>query len=413
VARRLLNFVVSNIGTLLLSFALAFAVWISAVIADDPNEIRNLANFSSLEIRNLNPELVLVGEVPNLISVELGAPVSLWDDIQNNPERVQSYLDLAGLDAGEHSLVIEAEVGMSPTRVMSLNPETISFVLEHRIAEEWPIDFASTGKVALGFEVESVQLSDELVSVSGAESLISQVDFVAANLAYNDEREEFSTSLQVQAFDVDGNSISGLSIEPQEISAQVAVEQSGGYREVAVAVETLGQPAQGFRVIDITVNPPIVTLFSDNLELIAALPGFVSTLPLDLSNAQENIVSRLALNLPDGVSVEGDSQNVEVSIGISPIESSIPISLEAEVIGLATGFGFEISPASADLILSGPLAILQSLAPGDVRLIVDASNLEAGSHLVGPAVEILPDGVEVLSITPSSLEIIITQDSNP
>lgn len=411
--RRLLDFLWDNIGTLALAFALAFAVWISAVIAADPNEIRTLPDFTEIEVRNLGEGLVLLDELPPAVSIELGAPSSLWDSLLADPRLVTAYIDLAELTAGEHTLPVQFDFGVGPTRVLSSEPAEITLTLESRVTEEQTVSLETVGEVALGFEVGSIQLSQDRVTITGPSSLVGQIDHVRAVLGYGDERSDFSATLGLDAVDADGALISGLNLEPAEITVQVFIEQSGGYREVAVAVETLGQPAQGFRVIDITVDPPIVTLFSDDLQLIEALPGFVSTLPLDLSNAQEDIVSRLALNLPDGVSVEGDAQNVEVSIGISPIESSIPISVDAEVIGLATGFSFEVSPESANLILSGPLAVLQSLAPGDVRLIVDASSLEAGSHLVGPTVEILPEGLQVLSITPSSLEIIITLDSNP
>ncbi len=411
-AQRFLAFLWSNLGTVMLSFALAFAVWISAVIAADPNEIRTMSNFAPLEVVNLDSGLVLLDELPTAVTVELGAPASLWDQILNDGQMAQAYIDLSDLGPGEHVVPIEVEMSVSPTRILSLEPAEITLTLEESITKIYPITLNETGEVALGFEVDHVLLSELSTQVSGPSSLTSRIDNVVAFLSYTDERTNFSSSLGLRALDEDGIVINGLTFQPNEVIVQVFVQQSGGYREVAVAVETLGQPATGFRVIDITVDPPIVTLFSDDLELIEGLPGFVSTLPLDLSNAQEDIVSRLALNLPEGVSVEGDSQNVEVRIGISPIESSIPITLKVEIIGPAAGFNVEVSPVSVNLILSGPLAVLQSLAPGDVRLIVDVSELDVGTHLLGPMVDIIPEGVEVLSITPSSVEVVITLADN-
>jgi len=192
-----------------------------------------------------------------------------------------------------------------------------------------------------------------------------------------------------------------------------AIRQAGGYREVAVKVETIGQPATGFRVTSISVNPPIVTLFSTEPEIIARLPGFVSTVPLDLTNIEEDLETRLALALPQGVIVIGEEQNVEVVIGIAPIETSILLNLPVETIGLANDYEAKLSPQTVSVILSGPLSTLQSLRAGDVRFFVDLSGLVSGTHLLEPQAEILPDNVQLLAITPSSIEVTITRSTTP
>ena len=411
--RRLWRFLWENLGSLFLAFALAFAVWISAVVAADPNEERSLPRALELEIRNLQEGLVLIANLPEAVNVTLSAPTSLWDRLSDESDAVTAYIDLAELASGEHQIPIEIETKLSPVRVVAIDPLEVPLVLEPRTAKEMAITLETQGEVALGFQVEQSALTPMAVDVSGPQSLVAQVESVIASLTLADARESFSSQVNLQAVDADGNVLSGLALNPEQVEAQISIAQAGGYREVAVAVETIGQPAQGFRVIDISVEPPIVTLFSDDIQLIEGLPGFVSTQPLDLSNAEANITSRLALNLPDGVTVEGEQQNVEVVIGISPIESSIPLTIPVEVIGLAAGDSFEISPESANLILSGPLAVLESLAPGDVRLIVDVSDLGAGAHLLGPRAEILPQDVEVLSVTPSSVEVVIITSESP
>ncbi len=410
---RIWKFIWKNIGSLVLAFALAFAVWISAVVAADPNEQRAYPNPLDLEVLQLSSDLILIGDLPGDISVELSAPASLWDRISNEPNVLEAYIVLADLEAGEHLLPVQIQSNIDPVRLISVDPAEVTVTLEMRTSRTLDVSVNVVGTVALGFQIEDISLSNSEARISGPSSIVSEVDQILANLDVDGERESHSNLIDLVALDADGNSLSGLSLLPSSVDIQIAIEQAGGYREVAVAVETFGQPSQGFRVIDISVTPPIITLFSDDIDLIEGLPGFVSTLPLDLTDAQGDIISRLALNLPDGVSVEGEQQNVEVVIGIAPIESSIPITVVVEIIGLAPGTIAEISPESVNLILSGPLAILESLAPGDVRLLVDVSELEAGSHLLGPKVEILPEDVLVLSVTPSSVEIVISISESP
>jgi hypothetical protein len=87
---------------------------------------------------------------------------------------------------------------------------------------------------------------------------------------------------------------------------------------------------------------------------VSSLPGVVETQPLDLQNAQEDINTRLALNLPEGISIIGE-QTVLVQAGVSPIESSVTLAGERiEIIGLENGLTAQVSPTSVDMILSGP-----------------------------------------------------------
>jgi YbbR domain-containing protein len=402
----------SSLGTLLLSFALAFAVWVSAVVAADPSEEQDLPAPLPLEMRGLSSGLIIVGDIPTEVLLRLSAPGTLWDRL-NNPETVKAYVDLSDLGPGEYTLPIKIESELRPFRVIQVTPADVSFELAPLSIRDFPIIPQVQGTPALGFQAEEVEVEPQAATVSGPADLVSEVDSVVAVLDITDARDSLSTAVSLQALDRNGAVISGVTIDPERATLNQTIRQAGGYREVAVKVETIGQPASGFRVTDISVNPPIITLFSTEPEIVASLPGFVSTVPLDLTNLEENLQTRLSLALPQGVIVIGEEQNVEVLIGIAPIETSSLITLPVEVIGLANGLTADLSPQTVSVILSGPQSILLSLSADDVRFFVDLSGLQVGTHLLEPQVEILPEDVQLLSITPSSIEVTISQSTTP
>lgn len=403
----------SNLGTFLLSFAIAFAVWISAVVAADPSEERDYPNPLTLEIRGLDPGLVMLGTIPSQVQLRLSAPVSLWERLTGRPDSVHVFIDLTDLGTGEHTVPLEVDSQFRPFRVVQVIPSDVTINLEPLAIEEFPITTQLDGVPALGFEVSDVAVDPAVATVSGPATLVAQVEHVIARLNVGDAREMVSSQVALQTVDENGNVLSGLTVEPVAAEVEQDIVQAGGYRDVAVNVETVGQPAGGFRVTSISVDPPIVTLFSTDTNLISALPGYVSTLPLDLSASEENITARLALNLPQGVIVVGDEQNVEVQIGIAPIETSTLLNVEVEVTGLAAGFEAELSPQTVAVIVSGPLSTLQSLRGDDIRLFVDLSGLQPGAHLLEPQAEILPRDVQLFSIVPSSIEVIIRESTTP
>ncbi|HKY79501.1 MAG TPA: CdaR family protein [Anaerolineales bacterium] len=399
----------NSLGTLLLAFAIAFAVWVSAVVAADPNEERDFPSPLTLQVKGLDPDLVLIGTLPDQVLLRLSAPLSLWDRLTSRAGTVDVFIDLTGLGPGEHSVPVQIESELRPFRVVQVIPSEVDLALETLAVAEIEITPQVEGMPALGFELDKVSLNPGVCTVSGPETLMAQVAQVVARLDVSDARETVSTTATLQAVDQAGNVLSGLRIEPAQAEIEQTIVQAGGYRDVAVKVETVGQPSPGFRVTSISVNPPIVTLFSTDTLIVANLPGYVSTLPLDLSGAEEDLVTRLSLSLPQGVIVVGEQQSVEVVIGIAPIETSILFNVEVEMIGLESGLEAELSPQNVSVILSGPLSTLQSLVGDDIHLFVDLVGLQPGTYLIEPGAEIVPEDVRLLSVIPSAIEVIITR----
>ena len=203
----------------------------------------------------------------------------------------------------------------------------------------------------------------------------------------------------------------GISVHPDTIEVSLPVVQQGGYRDLAVKVLITGKLASGYRLKNITAAPLIVTVFSENLPLIESLPGYVETVPLDLSGASSNIETHLALDLPGGILLIGD-QTVSVQIEIVPIEDSRQVSFrQVEVIGLSPGLSAQLSPTTVDVILAGPLPVLNSLQPSDVHVRIDLTGLTLGTYQLTPTIMVAEQGVTVQSILPGTVEVTITKET--
>jgi YbbR domain-containing protein len=401
-----------NIGSLLLSLALAFAVWVSAVIAEDPNQECAFPTSVALEVVGKDPDLIVVGTLVEQVSVTLRAPSTVCDQLASEPEAVNAVIDLSGLETGEHVVPVDLEFAVRPVRAEQLSPTEVEVALETQAVRELFIRSVVTGEPALGFQADARSLSERAVEVSGPQSLVEQVEEVLAEIDISGARETVMEEVVLRAVDQDGQTIEGLTLSPASVVVTQTITQSGGYRDVAVKVEVIGQPASGYRLTNISVSPLTVTIFSTDPELVDQLPGYVQTEPLDLTDIKDDVEVRLPLDLPEGISAV-DEQSVLVVVGITAIESSIPATIEVEVKGLGPGLAAQVSPESVDVILLGPLPVLDALEEGDVRFFVDLTGLDVGTHLVVPEAEILPDRVTAESINPETIEVTITQSNGP
>jgi YbbR domain-containing protein len=399
-----LRWFVSNLSTLILALVLAVVVWISAVTAANPNieETRSVP----LELIGLDSDMLVIGNVPTQVRVTLEAPSSVMDSISASENAVQAWVDISGLEPGTHDLEVQVQINPSfrPVRRISVIPEIVSITLEPLLTRTYPVNLEVTGEPAVGYQKGRLNSEPASVTISGAASLVTQIEGVNAALDISGATETIEKDVALVSIDQNGEPVSGVTITPQDVSVIQPVFLQGGYRNVIVRVVTTGQPANGYKLTNITVSPLNVVVFSSDPQLVNDLPGYVETEPVDLTDAVDDIDTYVVINLPEGVTLVGD-QFVLVQVSIAAIEGSLTMSLPITPIGLLPIHTAVISPESVDVILSGPVPVLDMLSPDDVRVVVDVSDLELGIYQLEPIVDIIPDRIVIEAVLPTTVEI--------
>jgi YbbR domain-containing protein len=98
--------------------------------------------------------------------------------------------------------------------------------------------------------------------------------------------------------------IPDVTVTPRVAHITQPVSLLGGFKNVVVKVVTTGKVEEGYRLTNISVSPLTVTLFSDDPQLIEDIPGFVETLPVDLTGLQDYYETVVSLNLPEGAGAD-------------------------------------------------------------------------------------------------------------
>lgn len=402
----------SNIRTFLLALVLAVAVWISAVTSADPDEVRTLSSIP-LEIIGQDSSLIMTSEIPSSVEVTLRAPHSIWEQLTAQENSVQATLDLSGLSTGEHVLDIEIRLLVRPVQIVLANPTTVTVILEPLATQTLPVDISLSGQPAISYKAGDPVLDLENIIITGPESIVKQAVRARVLVSLDGVRESIDQSLVVQIVDAKNNRLNGIGITPEFVHVNIPVIQQGGFRDVAVKVVVQGQVASGYRLENISVFPPVITVFASDPELVNALPGVVETQPLDLNDAKQDISTRLALVLDPKITIVG-SQSVQVQVGISPIQTSITLlNQPINILGLSEGLAAQASPQTVDVIISGPLPTLDALTQQDIIVSVDVTGLAPGTYQLIPKVEVLVSNVLVESILPSTIEVVISIPATP
>ena len=396
-----------NTRTFLLALVLAIAVWISAVTAADPDEVRAPITVP-VEIIGQDSSLVRTNGVPAVIEVTLRAPQSVWEQLTAQENSVRAFLDLSGLGAGEHVVEIKVQVAVRPTQIVLANPTTVTVILEPFATETLSLNLSLSGQPATGYRAGDAVTDPTEVVVSGPKSLIDKATRARVRVNLSGSRESVDQAILIEVLDEQNSPLDGITITPQTAHVNIPISQQGGFRDVAVKVVVQGQQAAGYRLENISVFPPVVTVFASDPQLIKNISGVVDTQPLDIQDAKNDITTRLGLSLPENITIVG-AQTVQVEVGISPIQTSLTLlNQQINIIGLPNGMIAQISPQTVDVILSGPLPVLDILTPQDITITVDVTGLDVGVHQLTPKVETLVDNVLVESMLPGTIEVVLS-----
>ncbi|HWQ83107.1 MAG TPA: CdaR family protein [Anaerolineales bacterium] len=399
-----------NISTLLLAFAIAVVVWVSAVLTADPNEERIYTR--NLSVVGQSSNLMQMTELPTQVRITLKAPRSILTELNNNPALIQATLDLSGLDGGNHQAPIEVQVDDSPVRVLLVEPEQVEVLLEKQVSRTTPVQLEIIGEPPIGYRKGTVQASPDEVTITGSESQVNQVDSVVARLDITGLSDTIQTNLPVTALNSAGDIVSEVAISPRAIAVTQPINLLGGFRSVVVTVITEGQIEAGYRLTNISVSPRTVTVFSSDPQVVADLPGFVETMPLNLNSINDDLEVRVQLDLPDGVELVNE-ESVLVQIGVAAIEGSVTVTVPIEAFGQSPNFAAQIAPKLVDLIVSGPIPVLDLLTSDSFRVLVDINGLTLGTYQLPIIVDLVPDEVVVDAILPETVEVTITPPATP
>ena len=403
-----MRWLASNIRTFLLALILGISVWVSAVSAADPDEVRAYPTPIPLEVIGQDPSLVLTSDVPSTVEVSLRAPSSVWESLATQEKSVRAVLDLSGLSAGEHTVDVQITVSLRPYQIILVNPATVTVQLESLATQTLPLTLTVNGQPAAGYQAGEAKFNSKEVAISGPESIVKKAARARVLVSLDSVRENIDQTASVQILDAQNEILRGLTVNPESVHVNIPISQPSGYRDVAVKVVVQGQVAAGYRLENITVFPPVITVFAANPDLVNTLPGVIETQPLDLQDKKEDISTRLALDLPSNITIVG-AQTVTVQVSISPIQTSLTLlNQPINVTGLPAGLSAEVFPQTVDVILSGPLPVLDTLTSQGITVSVDVTGMEAGTYQLVPDIKVLVDNVLVESILPSTVEVVLS-----
>jgi len=395
-------------------FALALAVLLYFIALSETNP------FDQRETGYSVPVLV-VNVPPGLVVTTPQQSVRLWVTAPQNvfsrlrPENFTAQVDATGSSGGDNQLPISTTATDPEVRSVSPDPANLSIHLEEVRDQVVPVRVNLQGQAASGYTVGTATVDPPRITVTGAASLVGRASEAVVDVNIDHVTVSVNGAFTPRVVDDRGNDLKDLNLRasPQSVTVQVPITQQTLYKEVGIRPNIQGQPAPGYALQPVEVNPPTTTLVGDSASLEAV--NLVDTAPLDISGISSTIVRNVALSPPPRTLLLQDGQTVTLTVRVTTLPLTQTVRIPPSVINLSGTVQLAHPLDLVAVTIVGPAPALQNLTlnPNDFKVTVDASGQGPGRHTLDAKVQQVPSGLTVQDFTPKQVQVDLAEAPTP
>ncbi|HEY6040652.1 MAG TPA: CdaR family protein, partial [Anaerolineae bacterium] len=397
---------ISQLASFALALFFALVVWVVATNEQNPNRQDYLAQALPVEIINRADNLVVYKQSVDTVRVQIRATEATWQNIRSTS--FHATVDVGGRSGGTFRLPVQITSTDPQVTIIDSDPREVQVQLEPVTQATFTVRVQILDEPPVGFETRPPTVTPDRVRVSGPKVLLDQVTDAVAVIAIRGDKSPIDRDTGVVIQDAKGIQIQGLTLTPGTVKVQLPIAQRVGYKEVAIRPVMKGNVASGYWISNVTVEPNTATLVGPP-DALGKIAGFIETQPIDVTDAGSFIIKRATITLPDGVTLLRDGGDITVRVTIDPLRGGQTIRRKIRLVNLAPTLRAKVSPDTVEVILSGPLPVLQALSANDVDLIVDLTGIGAGTVQLKPAAQLVPSALKVESVVPDTVEVVITR----
>lgn len=306
------NKITKNWGLKLVSFLFATIVWIIVTNINDPIEPWSVSNVP-VSIRNLDlitergQTYEVLDNTDMIDTVMIYAKRSIIDSLsESNVVAIADVNDLTSLD----TIPIKLYTSKYNDKLESIkgNIDSVKLNIEVKQTRSFPIRANAVGEVREGYIVGDVSAEQNLLRVSGPQSIVSQIARVQADVDVSSSTGNIRTDTDIRLYNEDGVEIKAANLERSISKVRVTVEILEK-KTVPITYTVTGVPADGYRLTGETTSTRTNVIIAGKSNLVQNINAIeIPEGIIDVSDARENVTTLIDLkkHLPDGIVLAED-----------------------------------------------------------------------------------------------------------
>lgn len=346
------NRLMRNWGLKLASFLVAVILWLIVTNINDPVGTFRVYN---VPVKIQNADLITNnGQVYEILDgtdvidmVTISAKRSIIDSLnESNVVAVADMNDLTRLN----TINIRLSTNKYNDKLESIKGsiDSVRLNIENERTKTLQLKTETTGTVKEGYMVGDITTDQNLIAISGPESVVSQVKRAVASVDVSGFTNNIGTDAEIRLYDENNQLITASSLVKNINKVRVTVEILE-MKTVALHWKTTGTPARGYMAtgeVTATRDNIVIAGKSKTLHTIDSIE--IPETVLDITGATESLDTIIDLHdyLPDGVILaeEGFEGKVQVNVAVEAIADRV-VTIGANKIqiqNMPEGFTYKI-----------------------------------------------------------------------
>lgn len=408
------NKITANIGLKIVSLFFSFLLWLVVNNINDPTIDRS---FTNIPVKLLNTELItdsgqiyeILDDTAVIDKVTVWAPRSVFSSFNaGNIVATADVSELSSLDT--ISIKLTTNLYGNDVEKIEGSIDTVKLNIENKRTKTLALKSIVSGSVEDGYLIGEITPDQNLVRISGPESIINQVSKAVIDVPVTGFTSDIADNAEIKLYDSEDNQIKDNRITQniKSVGVKVTIFRT---IEVPINFTATGTPAAGYREsgeIQGSISSVVIAGKENVLRNISSIE--VSGEALDISGQTETYVTEINLRdyLPDNVFLADSSQNkVEVTVSIQPeVTKTLEVRGDrVEVTNVPAGYRATISELdeSVEIEIRGLSFDVSGIRAADLKGSVNITKWMEEENMTEPVegyyqVEVdfgLPDGVSV------------------
>lgn len=332
-----------------------------------------------------NQNMTVAGLSQKTVSLRLSCPISVERQLSNR--NVSVTVDVSRCSSAQdyeliYTINYPENVNPNNVQVLQRTPQRITVSVEQMYTNTYEIEFIHRGSVAPGYQSGTAVINPTLVTVSGPEDYVKQVNKVVAVLTQEELSSRFSGDLPLVLLDAEGNILTDLDVKLSATTAYVTLPVVV-VKEVPLTVNLIGGGGAAPEDAVCTIEPQDTITVSGSEEDLAGLNA-LNLGDVDLAQiigTSETRTFQIQLD-PRFENVSGISE-VQVTIHLKDLDTKDFQVENIELINTPDAYTAYSATQMRTITLRGDQEALDAISPSQIQIVADLSNIAAeGSYPV-------------------------------
>lgn len=374
----------NKIWKLLLSFALAFALWLYVITVVSPGSKDTFYNVpvvlqgeTVLESRGL---IITAGGSPT-VTLELGGNRSDLSKLDRS--NITVIADLARIyDPGEHELSYDisypGSVASNAIEELSRSPGTVTVTIEQLVSKEIPVIVNYSGNVPTGCiaDKENAELDHKAILIEGPASVIEKITQARINVDIDGRTESFSESYRYTLCDTEGNPVDAQLVVTNvaQVNLSLLIQH---VKEIPLTVNVVDGGGATKDTTSVVLQTPTIMVAGTA----AALEQIdqIELATIHLADYMRDTEITYPLNLPANLTNLTGLTHVTVSIAFPELRTATYQVTNFQVLNVPEGMEAALVTRELTVKVRGPMELVNKMTAGDILVTVDLTGESLGT----------------------------------